>query len=422
MCIAHSRCIRFDPKRTPDVIFRHRNISKGSHLFWRKDHIISPEITSKEVIIHARPSSAYIHKALDETMAQVNAELLICKKIADETHFSKIPQVPDNSVHRWDLPASFAPSIEPKQGTYEYIDGSFRPNTERLLKLLSGVELYKDPLAAVRELLQNAFDSVKERIAYERLQKVNLADPELEKNLGKLREVSLKFEVGENGNGLRLVCTDEGMGMTRAIIRDSFLVSGSSKRQDILALERRCQKAGIELGRTGQFGIGALSYFMLAERLTIRTKRRQEAGDAEGKGWTFETGGIGSFGELRARNDVGVGTQVILDLRSDVVGSEPKVWFAKLEKYINETLLYIPCKLTLSSSLPGSNDRSYEPGWFKKTQDFDVDVLRDLENVDWRRYGVAEDEEAHFYTVEVRQELREMRLQQNKVYVRAQVS
>jgi HSP90 family molecular chaperone len=39
----------------------------------------------------------------------------------------------------------------------------------RFLKLLSGVELYGNELAAVRELLQNACDAVRERIARERL-------------------------------------------------------------------------------------------------------------------------------------------------------------------------------------------------------------------------------------------------------------
>ena len=150
-----SDVLEFDPKRTPDVIFRHRDVSEGSRIFWHKE--ISSEFSSEEIKVSARPSNAYIHRALEETVEQIDAELRICRKIADELHFSKIPQLQGDSPHRWDLPASSNASIEPSENTYEYINGAFRPNTERLLKLLSGVELYKDPLAAVRELLQKCF-------------------------------------------------------------------------------------------------------------------------------------------------------------------------------------------------------------------------------------------------------------------------
>jgi len=60
--------------------------------------------------------------------------------------------------------------VRPYKDAYVYIEGSFRPNTEKLLELLAGTALYEEPLAAVRELLQNAFDAVRERIAYERLE------------------------------------------------------------------------------------------------------------------------------------------------------------------------------------------------------------------------------------------------------------
>ena len=417
-----SDVLEFDPKRTPDVIFRHRSVSEGSQIFWHKDHEISSEFSSEEIKVFARPSNAYVHKALEETVEQIDTELRICRKIADELHFSKIPQLQEDSPHRWDLPASSNASVEPSENTYEYINGAFRPNTERLLKLLSGVELYKDPLAAVRELLQNAFDSVRERIAYQRLEKSNPADPNLEKSLGSLHEVHLRFEVGEDNSTFKLICGDEGMGMTKTIISDSFLVSGTSKRQDILALERKCREAGVNLGRTGQFGIGALSYFMLADKLTIQTKRSQEAGDSEATGWAFETRGIEAFGELRTTKMSKVGTQLTLHLRSDIVGNEPSAWFSALEKYIRETLLYIPCRFTLSSSLTDCEPVVFEPGWFKDTNSFEPHVLDALKNVDWRHYSLTSNEMIDVLTVEARQELRQMQERQDAAYKQARDS
>ena len=94
------------------------------------------------------------------------------------------------------------------------------------------MELYGSRLAAVRELLQNAFDAVREQIAYERLVKVNPQDYELEHTLGKLHQIELQLETSTDG--LWLVCTDTGVGMSKAIIRDHLLVSGSARRHDVL--------------------------------------------------------------------------------------------------------------------------------------------------------------------------------------------
>ncbi len=76
------------------------------------------------------------------------------------------------------------------------------------------------------------------------------------------------------------ICTDTGVGMTKAIIRDHFLINGTARRHDLLALERRCKQAGFLLGRTGELGIGALTYFMLADQVILRTRRSPGPKDA----------------------------------------------------------------------------------------------------------------------------------------------
>ena len=48
-------------------------------------------------------------------------------------------------------------------GTFEYIDGAFRPDNRRILGLLAGTQLYETPLAALRELLQNALTPSKNK-------------------------------------------------------------------------------------------------------------------------------------------------------------------------------------------------------------------------------------------------------------------
>jgi hypothetical protein len=178
----------------------------------------------------------------------------------------------------------------------------------------------------VRELLQNAFDAVREQIAYQRLAKSTTADSAVGRLLGKLNEVELRVETISKNTWL--VCKDSGVGMTKAIIGNHLLVSGTAKRHDILELERQCNQAGFALERTGEFGIGVLSYFMIADRLIIKTRRSQESSNSEHCGWQFETEGVGSFGELRRDNIFSKGTEVWLHMRSTIMGDEMGTIFA----------------------------------------------------------------------------------------------
>jgi len=328
-----------DPERTPPVLFQHRGISPKSVLYWWKDHDFWVRPDGSTLMIHARPRSAVVEKAIRDTADWIRIELETCARLARNTQFSYSPlRASEPLPHNWTFPDSIQLQIEPNDA-YVYIDGAFRPDTAKLLELLSGIQLYKEPLAAVRELLQNAFDAVKEQIALERLE----GEPNDSKRLEAitaLQSVELRFEEREGRCWLR--CTDSGVGMTRSIIEKYLLVSGSSRRHDILELERRCEAAGFHLRRTGQFGIGVLSYFMLADRVEIRTRRSSERGDAETHGWQFETEGVGSFGELKKASQGKRGTTVSLRLRREVVANRED-FLSGLEEHLRHALLRLPC-------------------------------------------------------------------------------
>lgn len=353
--------LEFDPERTPEVLLRHREISAGSLIFWWKDRQISFALDKARVIISARPTNAHIHRAIEKTIEQVDMELRVCKTLADSLNFEKCPGLATALPHHWDISPSVFQDVQPSEGNYEYIDGSFRPDTRRLLELLSGTELYGNPFVAVRELLQNAFDAVREQIAYTRLTQPNPSDPKLETTLQELHTVNLRLE--PHDDGFVLICSDNGVGMTKNVIRDHLLVSGSSRRHDILDLERRSQVSGFSVGRTGEFGIGVLSYFMLAKRVIIKTKRSQESGDAEPTAWQFETEGVGSFGELRKTEVRTHGTEVILYLRADVLADDARHWYESLFDYLAGVLIRVPCSVTITSALPNTKRVSIRPGW-----------------------------------------------------------
>jgi len=233
--------------------------------------------------------------------------------------------------------------------------------------MLGGPGLYGDPKAAVRELLQNAFDAVRERVAYCRLKKPNPAAETFEETIGNDHTVELRFD--RDADGYWLICTDDGIGMNRNIIENHLLVSGAARRRDISNLERECQRRGFGSGRTGQFGIGALSYFMLADRVIIETRRSQEANDTDSDGWVFETHGVGSFGELRRFQRNSPGSTIRLHLRSALF-ADPAHWFAELHAYIKDTLVRLPCQFRLTTAFSDAPQLHFRAGWCRTTQDW----------------------------------------------------
>ncbi len=363
--------LEFDPERTPEVIFAHRAIPVSSKIFWYKDHSIVLGISKKNssVLITARTSDAWTHRAVLDTANDVDAEFQTCANIRDQNGFSRGVKLDSADYYIWPWPPRSAHDISPIPGTFEYIDGAFRPDNRRILGLLAGTQLYESALAAIRELLQNAFDSVKEQIALELLNDPNAHKREVQEARSKLHRVTLLLETHIEPKTKKeetwLVCTDTGVGMTRRIIERHLLVGGSKPRPELLRLERLCNAEGINLNRSGEFGIGVLSYFMLADKLVLETRSSPEAySDHEPHGWRFETEGLDAFGELRAVHGSSRGCTVRLRIseRSLSLLSAPQI-----ENYLRSMLAQIPCELMVQV---GSWSNRWNSDWAKSVDEF----------------------------------------------------
>ncbi len=346
-CLRVADVLDFDPERTPRILFEHRDVEEISEIFWQKDRWISFKKEGDRLELNAEPPDALIHHAIDQTVEAVNQELRLCRQLDDETNFQHRPGSKKALPHRWTLDTAVTAMIVPADGSYTYIDGAFRPDAQRLLELLAGVDLYQTPLAALRELLQNAFDAVREQMARERLRKRDPASPKTRDWSAANHEVTLT--VNKTESGLRLACTDTGVGMSREIIAKRFLVGGSRPGHDLRRLERECEGSGFSLERTAHFGIGVLSYFLMAHKLVIHTCRSKEGGNRDGKGWTFSSLGLTDFGELKARESLPEGTTVEFEIDIENWGEDRGALVKSIAAYVRDKLRFAPCSFSFSA-------------------------------------------------------------------------
>lgn len=354
--------LEIDPERTPDVVFERRAIDATSEIYWIKDHAISIARDGTGYTVTARPPDSAIHHAVVQTVAGIDAELQLCRRLADEQPFSVLANSAESLHNRWELDPRTKSEIEPLDDSYVYVDGTFRPDVRRVLQLLGGVELYGTEWAAVRELLQNAFDAVKEQIVRERLASDDPLDEDDVKSLRRRSKVTLELLPVEDGDGLILRCTDTGVGMSKERIVQRLLVSGSGKRHDDRELERACARAGFALEKTARFGIGVLSYFLLGDTLVVETRRSPATADADHTAWRFETSGPGTFGQLTRTTRERAGTTVEIALRPGVGGATPEQIAVSLRRYLADTVQRVPCTFVFEDAVGGGSFR-WAPGW-----------------------------------------------------------
>lgn len=353
----------FDPERTPRILYMHRNVEESSAIFWHKDHMLSFVQADRVLSIHARPPNAVIHHAVEVTADDVDRELQLARQLGDEIPFDRMGDT--ELPHLWRMDINVRRNIKPRDNAYEYMDGTFRPDQERILKLLGGEALYGSPLAAVREVVQNAFDAVREQIAYERLADDIPGSEETLERIAAIHSIGLTLE--HSDEGVRLICRDSGVGMSRELIRSRFLVGGSTPSHEMRTLERACEDEGFKVGRTSRFGIGVLAYFLLGSRLRLTTRRSTEGQDTDGVGWTFTSDGLTDFGELKRNPNCSTGTQIELLVRLDVMPDGVQKFIGDLDAYLRRTIRRAPCRFTFR--IPGSNLEPLEggPGWFDRT-------------------------------------------------------
>ncbi|MFJ9797045.1 ATP-binding protein [Streptomyces sp. NPDC101145] len=164
-----------------------------------------------------------------------------------------------------------ADGVTPVEGAFTGW-ASFRLDERRVRDLLMGVQLYKDRDLAIRELYQNALDACRYRRA--RTEYLDRTHPAATYTY----EGSIVFEQGVDEDGRAYVdCRDNGIGMGEAELRGVFAHAGARFAEQPEFREERADWARLDppvvLYPNSRFGIGVLSYFMLADELRVTTCR-----------------------------------------------------------------------------------------------------------------------------------------------------
>jgi molecular chaperone HtpG len=174
---------------------------------------------------------------------------------------------------------------------------SFQAEVSRLLDIVAH-SLYSDRRIFLRELISNASDAC-DRLRYEAITR-----PELTADDTNFR-VTLTVDKGAR----TLTLADNGIGMNHDDLVENL---GTIARSGTAAFMKNLTgDAKRDVALIGQFGVGFYSSFMIADRVTVTTRKAGE--DAA---WRWESDGKGNYtitpGERSAR-----GTTIMLHLRAD---------------------------------------------------------------------------------------------------------
>jgi len=175
----------------------------------------------------------------------------------------------------------------------------FEAEVAQVLHLVTH-SLYSHKEIFLRELISNASD------ACDKLRFEAIAHPELLTGGGELH-----IDVSWDPEARTVTISDNGIGMTRdEVIANIGTIASSGTRRFLEAMSGE-QKADARL--IGQFGVGFYSAFVVADKVTVRSRH---AGEAASEGVQWESDGKGEYSLERVSLPES-GTSVVLHLKAE---------------------------------------------------------------------------------------------------------
>lgn len=353
-----------DPERTPKVIYEFVNPKDPvSILEWRKHRaVIGHSVQPSKVLFEAECSSPEVERALKQFIEWIERE-----RIETMQELGKFNDEISKNYHL-ELHEPIVKDRIKSNGSYIYNDLRFSIDYQRVMELLMGQKLYRNPILALRELLQNSIDAIKVR------EKI------YSKKHGESFTPLISIELQED----KLVVTDNGVGMDEVVFKEYFLQVGKSFYSSPIFYTKFS-----DVDVTSEFGIGVLSAFMIANSIIVESRKEPENPLNPNESIYFEIPTAFSYTIQRKSLKADVGTKITLNLKND----NPFKNYS-LENIINELIPVSPYQILVEENgkkIQCKNAASYSvPG-------LDFSKIKSNESI--RNYGIYEVyNKSRFYT------------------------
>ena len=227
---------------------------------------------------------------------------------------------------------------------------SFQAEVAQLLHLVTH-SLYSNPEIFLRELISNASDAC-DKLRFEALNDASLYG----------EQPNLEVRVSFDKDAKTLTITDTGIGMSQQEAIDNLGTIAKSGTKAFMEKLSGDQKTDSQL--IGQFGVGFYSGFIVADKITVETRR---AGAPASEGVRWISGGSGDF-EVEQIERAERGTSIILHLRED---AEEFLNSWKIKQVINKYSDHISLPILMEKEewKDGEND---QPGGMVKTGEWET--------------------------------------------------
>ena len=227
---------------------------------------------------------------------------------------------------------------------------SFQAEVAQLLHLVTH-SLYSNPEIFLRELISNASDAC-DKLRFEALNDSSLYGD----------QPNLEVRVSFDKDAKTITIADTGIGMSQQEAIDNLGTIAKSGTKAFMEKLSGDQKSDAQL--IGQFGVGFYSGFIVANKITVESRR---AGLPASEGVRWISGGTGDF-EVEQIERAERGTSITLHLRDD---AEEFLNGWKLKQVINKYSDHISLPILMEKEewKDGEND---QPGGMVKTGEWET--------------------------------------------------
>ncbi len=187
----------------------------------------------------------------------------------------------------------------------------FKAESKRLLDLMIN-SIYTNKEIFLREIISNASD------ALDKLHYISLTDEAARKAIGG----ELRINISVDKDSRTITVTDNGVGMSCDELESNL---GTIAKSGSLAFKKAAEASEGDANEIiGQFGVGFYSAFMVADSITVRT-RRYDSDTA----YMWQSQGADGYSVKECEKD-GVGTEIEMHIKED---TEEENYSQYLENY-----------------------------------------------------------------------------------------